>query len=162
MRFTTSMDGGARTITFVATALCLVAGAVHVAMFDGLLSKKLEFVWIVIAALYSGAFFLRPTSYELTAEMILVRRLIGRVAIHRRGILSAELLTEDLRLRTSLLFIRGLFGYVGKTADKRLGKLTVYATRKDRPVLIRTVNDRRIILTPDEPELFIRHLRDGR
>jgi hypothetical protein len=162
MRFTTSMDGGARTITFMTTALCLMTLAAHAALFDRQLPKESRLVWIVLAAVYGAAFLLRPTAYELTAETILVRRLIGRVAIHRRVIISAELLEGDLRLRASLLFICGLFGYVGKTADKRLGKLTLYATRKDRTVIIRTVSNRRIVLTPDEPELFLRQLRDGR
>jgi hypothetical protein len=162
MRFTTTMDGGARTITIVTTVICLMTIAAHVGVFGRELPKELELAWIVPAALYGVAFLLRPTAYELTAEKILVRRLIGKVAIHRRGIISAELLNENLRLRTGLLFIRGLFGYVGRAADSRLGMLTLYATRSDRLVILRTVTNRRIVLTPDQPEVFVRHLRDGR
>lgn len=37
----------------------------------------------------------------------------------------------------------------------RIGNMFWYATRKDRAILVRTVRDKKIILTPDEPEQFL-------
>jgi hypothetical protein len=51
--------------------------------------------------------------------------------------------------------VGGLFGYYGKFANTKLGSMTWYATRKDRAILVRTIDNKKIILTPDEPEKFV-------
>jgi hypothetical protein len=69
---------------------------------------------------------------------------------------SLELLDEqDIRSSVRTLGVGGLFGYFGKFANIKLGSMTWYATRTDRTVLVRTVDNRKIILTPDEPERLV-------
>ncbi len=54
--------------------------------------------------------------------------------------------------------VGSLFGYYGKFANTKLGSMTWYATRKDKTVLVRTIDNKKIILTPDEPEKFVADL----
>lgn len=145
-------------VTLVFAALIAAAFA-----FDQLASIAPFPLWLVLVAAYATVFLFRPLAYELTVDRVFIRRPIGKIAIHRRRIVSAELLGKhQMRWMLRLFGVGGLFGYFGKCANKNVGRLTLYATREDRTVLIRTVDGRGIILTPDEPELFIRRLRDGR
>ncbi len=54
--------------------------------------------------------------------------------------------------------VGGLFGYYGEFVNWKLGNMTWYATRRDKTVLIETVDDKKLIVTPDEPEAFIKQL----
>ncbi len=51
--------------------------------------------------------------------------------------------------------VGGLFGYFGKFANKEMGNMTWYATRRDKTVLVTTTGNKKIIVTPDEPEAFV-------
>jgi hypothetical protein len=52
----------------------------------------------------------------------------------------------------------GLFGYYGNFVNFSLGRMTWYATRRDKPVLVKTTDNRKIIVTPDDPDTFVNEL----
>ena len=52
----------------------------------------------------------------------------------------------------------GLFGYYGNFSNFSIGRRTWYATRRDKPVLVKTINNKKIIVTPNEPERFVSEL----
>ena len=43
----------------------------------------------------------------------------------------------------------------GKFANTKVGNMTWYATRRNKTVLLKTIDNKKIILTPDEPEKFV-------
>ena len=51
--------------------------------------------------------------------------------------------------------VGGLFGYYGNFVNSTLGSMTWYATRRDKAVLITTLENKKIIVTPDSPEEFV-------
>ena len=51
--------------------------------------------------------------------------------------------------------VGGLFGYYGQFYNSKIGSMTWYATRQNNTVLVRTIDNKNIVLTPDEPEKFV-------
>ena len=54
--------------------------------------------------------------------------------------------------------VGGVFGYQGTFTNPSLGRMTWYVTRKVNAVLIKTANGSKIIVTPNEPDNFVREL----
>ncbi len=65
---------------------------------------------------------------------------------------------QNLNASVRLFGVGGLFGYYGKYANHVLGRTTWYATRRDTPVLLETMDDKKYILTPNDPNGFARAL----
>ena len=92
----------------------------------------------------------------MTNDKFIIHRLIKDVKIDRKNIKSIELIDRQKiswSLRT--FGIGGLFGYFGNFANSKMGRMTWYATRRDRTVLVVTNGGKKIILTPDDPEKLI-------
>ena len=51
--------------------------------------------------------------------------------------------------------VGGLFGYFGLFRNSRYGTMIWYATRRDQFVVIERSNGKTIVLTPDDPNLFV-------
>lgn len=67
---------------------------------------------------------------------------------------------EKFTLRIRLVGIFGfgkISGYFGKYMDPSLGRLTFYATRTDRSILLETQKEK-IIISPDQPDQFIKEI----
>lgn len=114
------------------------------------------FVNTGLLLIYFGVFAFRPINYRLTDEQLIIHRMSGDVKIERSQINSLQLLEKKKLQGTIRTFgVGGLFGYYGKFASTKLGRMTWYATRMDKAILIETIANRKIIVTPDEPEKFI-------
>ena len=115
---------------------------------------------IFFLIIYFLAFAFRPIKYEISETQLIVRRLLLDVKIYRNQIEKVELLDKEKVSKSIRIFgVGGLFGYYGKFANSRLGNMSWYATRKDKIVLVTTRKNRKIILTPDEPETFVANLK---
>ncbi|WP_462254751.1 PH domain-containing protein [Ferruginibacter sp.] len=105
---------------------------------------------------YFLAFAFRPIKYSLTNDTLIVHRLFSDVKIERSKIKSVQLLDkEKLSWSVRVFGVGGFFGYFGKFANAKLGTMTWYATRKDKIVLVEMLNNKKIILTPDDAEKFV-------
>jgi hypothetical protein len=114
------------------------------------------FTTVLIVLTYFIAFAFRPIDYKILANELIIHRLAGNVKILRSQIKSVEVLDKKKIAWSVRTFgVGGLFGYYGKFANAKLGPMTWYATRRDRTVIIRTLNNKIIILTPDNPEEFV-------
>jgi hypothetical protein len=102
------------------------------------------------------AFAFRPLSYEITAQQVVIHRIFMPVKISTESIKSVEIIDKD-KIRPALrtFGVGGLFGYFGKFANFTVGSMTWYATRRNNTVLIITKDNKKIILTPDEPVKFV-------
>jgi hypothetical protein len=54
---------------------------------------------------------------------------------------------------------RRFLGTCGKFKNENIGNFTLYATRRDKTVLIQTTDNKKVILTPDRPAKFMKHLK---
>ena len=156
MKYSTSLDTSAKAITIGVTILFAIIIFGQYALVS---EEDVNFpIYIAIALLliYLLAFSLRPIHYVITSQQVSVHRLFSDVKIERNKIRSVELLNKDQLGWTIRTFgVGGLFGYYGKFANSKIGTMTWYTTRQDRTILIRTVDDKKIILTPDDPEKFV-------
>lgn len=156
MKHNTSLDTSAKVITIGVTVLFAVIIFGQYAFISEADGNFPIYVTIALLLIYLFAFSFRPLHYIINSKEIAVHRLFSDVKIERNKIQSIELLNKDELGWTVRTFgVGGLFGYYGKFANGKIGSMTWYATRQDRPVLIRTTDDKKIILTPDDPENFV-------
>lgn len=77
------------------------------------------------------------------------------VVIERNDIADIrQLAPEQLSGSIRTFGVGGLFGYFGKFSNPKLGSMTWYATRRDKAILIITNDNKRLLLTPDEPTVL--------
>ena len=57
-----------------------------------------------------------------------------------------------------LFGVGGLFGYFGKFVYYKIGSVDLYSTNKSNQVLIRFSGHKQIVLSPENPEQFIRQI----
>jgi len=111
--------------------------------------------------IYLIAYAFRPVSYIVTQNEIVVKRPLLNVHINRTDIASAEIIDRGkLRISIRTMGTPGIFGFSGTFYNLTYGRMTWYVTRRDRPVLIRTKNNKKIVLTPNEPEKFIKQFNN--
>lgn len=110
----------------------------------------------ILLAIYFIVFAFRPISYKLTDDKVIIHRIFSNVKIYRRQITNIQLFDKaNLNGTIRTFAVGGIFGYYGKFLNKQFGKMTWYATRLDKAILVQTIDHRNIILTPNEPEKFI-------
>jgi hypothetical protein len=159
MTYKTSLDKTAITITIGVTVLfAIIIGGQYSIIKD---AGRATPIYTTTACLliYFIAFAFRPINYVVTEEEIIVRRPILNVHIKRTDIKSAELIERNKITGSIRTFgVGGLFGYYGSFANFSLGRMTWYATRRDKPVLVKTIDNKKIIFTPNDPDKFVGEL----
>ena len=159
MTYKTSLDKTALVITIGVTILfAIIIGGQYVIIKD---AGRAIPIYTTTACLmiYFIAFAFRPINYVVTKDELIVRRLFLNVHIKRAEIKSAELIERNKITGSIRTFgVGGLFGYYGNFANFSLGRMTWYATRKDKPVLVKTINNKKIIFTPNDPDNFVNEL----
>ena len=123
---------------------------------DGSGDKNAIYTRAAGLAIYIITYGFSTKDYQLTTDEIIVRRLFGNVKIKRSEILSVEIIEKEQMgwiIRT--FGVGGLFGYWGKFSSSTLGSMTWYATRKNKIILIKTIKNKRIVITPNEMEQFV-------
>ncbi len=154
MIFKTSLDKTAVGITVFITALfaCII-GVVYVSAAS---QSLILTTTIMLLALYCLAFAFHPTAYKIVSNELIICRPVWNVHIKRATIKSMAIMDQSQIVETVRTFgVGGVFGYYGCFANYTLGSMTWYATRKDSAVLINTVDNKRIVVTPNEPEQFV-------
>ena len=105
-------------------------------------------------------YLLRPNNYSVSADKLLIHRIINKVEINRNNIQSVQEIDVS-KVKNSLrtFGVGGFFGSFGKFWNGKLGSMTWYVTRKNNFVLVETKDQKKIILTPDKLEEFVASLQ---
>ncbi len=162
MRFRASLDGLAKGVTIAVSFFfaLLLTQQIYLYVSGSHLSAFLTGSLILVV--YFATFFFRPIEYDVTNDKLVIHRTISDVIIRRQDIKRVMPITKDQTRWTIRTFgIGGLFGYYGQFVNSKFGDMTWYATRRDNTVLIETIDDKKLIVTPDEPEAFIKELSDA-
>lgn len=156
MTFKTSLDKLAKIVTTSITFLFL---AIIIAQFSILGKNEIMYpisTTILLSLIYFGVLVFKPISYQLTSKNFIIHRIIGDVKIPYTQIKHIENLEDDkLANAVRIIGVAGLFGYWGKFSNSKIGTMTWYATKRKKAVLISTVNEKKIVITPDYPEKFV-------
>jgi hypothetical protein len=158
--FTTSLDQSTKITT--SAVLVLIVGIVGFSIYKiGQTDQQILLISIIpIIIICLIAYSFRPNNYSVSEDKLLIHRMIGDVKIMRSEIQSVEIIDES-KVRNSIRTFGsgGFFGSYGKFWNSTLGKMTWYVTRKDNFVLVITNDEKKILLTPDEPEEFVAFLK---
>lgn len=156
MTYRTSLDKTAKAITIGTTILfgIIIMGEVKIMQDSSKITPTITIILLSLIYCFTIAF--RPINYQTKDNQLIIHGLFSDIKIDHQKIKSIDLLEkEDLRNTIRTFGVGGLFGYFGKFANRKLGNMTWYATRRENAVLVRTIDDKKIILTPDEPEKLI-------
>ena len=159
MTYKTSLDKTAIVITIAVTVLFVVIIGGQYSIIKDAGRAVPIYTTTACLLIYFLAFAFRPINYVVTKDEVIVRRLFLNVHIKRADIKSVELVDKK-KIRGSIrtFGVGGLFGYYGTFANFSLGRMTWYATQRDKPILIKTTDGKKIILTPNEPDKFVGEL----
>ncbi|AEI51358.1 PH domain-containing protein [Runella slithyformis] len=156
MTYKTSLDNLAKGVTIGITVLFAVIIIGQFSIIKDAGRAIPIYTTVALLLVYFIAFAFRPINYEISVDKLIIHRLFKDVNIDRSLIKSVEILDkEKIGSAIRTFGVGGLFGYYGKFANTKIGSMTWYATRRDRIVLVKTVDNKKIILTPDEPEKFV-------
>ena len=160
MKYKASLDSTSKKITLLISLLFLVIISVQMFLFvpyhiwPGLAVALLLLIIYVLTYLY------HPVSYGIKDKNVVVHRYVSDVVVLRSDIKKIELVaTQKLNGAIRTFGVGGVFGYFGQFLNRDLGCMTWYATQRNHDaVLIELNNNKKIIITPDEPEQFIQQL----
>jgi Bacterial PH domain len=157
MIYKASLDKATKAITLGVTILfAIIIIGQYAIIKDGSGNARTIYTTVGLLVIYFLAFAFRPMRYSLTTENLIVHRLFSNVKIERGNIKSVELIDkEKLSWSFRVFGVGGFYGYFGKFTNTKLGTMTWYATRKDKLVLVEMLNNKKIILTPDDAERFL-------
>jgi hypothetical protein len=159
MTYKASLDKTAITITTGVTILFAVIIAGQFALIKNEGHASPVYTTTAVLLIYLLTFAFRPLNYTITENEVVIRRPLKNVRLKRSAIAGAVLLDGSQLAGAIRTFgVGGLFGYYGSFTKFSLGAMTWYATRKDTPVLITMKDNKKIILTPDDPLRFVSEL----
>ena len=95
--------------------------------------------------------------YEVTGDAILVHRLFWTTRLPLAGLKSAEFKPDAMRRSLRTFGNGGLFSITGLYSNRLLGSYRAFVTDEHRTVVLRFLK-RTVVVSPDEPEEFIREL----
>lgn len=107
------------------------------------------------------ALFFMVRGYVVTADEILVRRLLWSTRFERAKLQSASIEPDALRGSIRLFGNGGLFSFTGVFRSPRLGRYRAYLTDPARTVILRFA-DRIVVVSPEDPEAFVRDVSPRR
>ena len=118
---------------------------------------------LIVITVYAWIWFrFRPSYFVLSSRSLNIIWPLRRYEIPRESIANVRLLDRDTLKREIGWGIRigagGLAGGFGWLWTKRHGLVQMYVSRTDRFVWIERKDDRPWLVTPEEPDLFVRTL----
>ena len=158
MNFKASMDKTTKIITAIVIVI-LIALVIQPFIF---VPKSLSILSPILTALiliiiFSIPILYKPQAYIIESGNIIIHRIAKNVIFLKNEIDSIQQIEKE-KLKGSIrtFGVGGLFGYYGKFYNSKIGAMTWYASRRSNYVLITTTSNKKIILTPDNPENFVK------
>ncbi len=148
------------TSLVVATSLSsvLCAGLAIVFLWSG--DQVLQRVALLpLAIIFGGALF-TIRGYALTADAVLVYRLLWTTRLPMTGLASARFEPDAMRGSVRTFGNGGLFSFSGRFRNKALGPYRAYVTDPRRTVILR-FTERTVVISPSPPEGFVDDLGVG-
>ncbi|MEO7044060.1 MAG: PH domain-containing protein [Ferruginibacter sp.] len=156
MIYKTSLGNWTKAITLAVTMLFAFIIIQQYSLITDQGTPNPIYTTVLLLTIYFIAFAFRPVYYKMSNDSLIIHRLIKDVIIERKSIKSIELIDRaDIGWAVRTFGVGGLFGYYGNFVNAKMGRMTWYATRRDRTVLVITNNDKKIVLTPDDPQKLI-------
>lgn len=112
-------------------------------------------ITVSLFATFITAFLFAPSRYIVSNDSLIIVRPANKVIIRLSEIKEARLLLKnEIGTLIRTWGSGGLFGYYGHFRSTRLGKLKLYTTRRNNRILITTVDDYRLVISPDDTSIL--------
>ena len=160
MIYKASFDKTTKVITLIISLLFLCIVVAQIALYIQYHTWASLASAILLPVIYLVTYLYCPISYRVDSNDIVVHRPGSDIHFLRSDIKDIQLVQKEKLKGTVRLFgVGGLFGYYGQFSNSELGFMTWYATKhRDKMVLIELNNNKKIVVTPDEPEQFVEQL----
>ena len=153
MEFSASMDKTAKLATIFIAVLFTV---LIVISFTGRDTVAVTIISVMLAAIFVGTFSFSVRRYSLTSDKIIIHRFIGNKILLRNSITSIEITDQkQLGFVWRTLGVGGLFGYFGYFYSRSGGNMMWFVTRQDRLVIFHKKDGDKILISPDDRDVFI-------
>lgn len=96
--------------------------------------------------------------YEITEDVVLVRRLFWKTRLPLAGLKSVEAIPRAMSKSLRTCGNGGIFSFTGWYWNRSLGSFHAYVTDLERTVVIRLAK-RTVVISPENPAEFVRDLR---
>ena len=156
MIFKATFDTAAKVVTIGITILFIA-----IAVGPQLVNKSANnsapiLISLLLFTIYGIAYIFSPKYYEITESSIVIKRPFKSISINRDTIKNLLVLENGNEIAAIRTFgVGGLFGYFGKFWNKQFGNMTWYATRRNKAIMIITLSNQKIVITPDDVETFV-------
>lgn len=155
-----------RTVSLVTYSIVIVFTILSVILTYQLLKKGNIYIIITLITFVltpTLAYIYSPKKYLIKNHNLIIEQGIGSIVIRLNDISHISAVSKDQMKNTTRSFASGgLFGYFGKFNNKSLGSFKMYAANFDGLVLIKLSNGNKLVLSPDNVELFIEMLKGER
>jgi Bacterial PH domain len=163
MKFTASFDGLAKVVTISSIIIMIIIFTIAFPYFiqnPSEMGIEAIFIPLFLIIIFLGIFIFRPISYSITDQEIIVHRPFKDIKISRKDIQSIEILDKKFSENTLRTFgVGGAWGYFGKFTHSSFGSMDWYVTRRDKLVLLKVSGNKKLVVSPDELELFVQELK---
>jgi len=162
--FETTLDKYTLKVTYIVILVVsvLIVLSIIFAILE-ILTTRYTIALIIVTGILSVsvtvAYLFKPDGYVLLDNELLIKRKINIKHIPFDKIDEIKLLNkEETKSLFRIVGIGGVFGWVGKFWNKKLGFLNLYASKAYDLVLIKTSDSKKILISPEEKERFVNEI----
>ncbi|MBS1643609.1 MAG: hypothetical protein JST36_01090 [Bacteroidetes bacterium] len=160
-KFTATMDGVAKTITYVLLFVLVIPFYTMVRLYTQSHDLLMLVVPIVVSLALILAYLYRPQAYGLDASSLHVFRSIKPLVIPLKSILEVKpITTKELGFGIRTFGVGGFFGYFGKFLYKKHGSIWLYVTDRSKMLLVTLRDESQIMISPDDTAGFLNALQE--
>lgn len=149
-------SGGVWAVTVV-TLIVLAGAGFYIASLDWptvMLWLKYLLTFVLLTTVIAGVGY-TPICLRANDEKITLRRLFGTLEMPLNEVIETRRISKsDIDGSIQTFASGGLFGYLGRFKNDRLGNYSMYATELDNLILVRT-NNKKYIFSCSRPQKFV-------
>jgi len=108
-------------------------------------------ILLLFVLIFIGSYLYSTYKYSVKGDILIIHRPISNLEIKLSDIAEIRSIdSTDLSGTIRTFGNGGLFGYYGKYYNSKIGNMTWYVTQKKNRILLRTQNEDKIIISPDD------------
>ena len=163
IRYQCSLDNIAKylpwaiIVLMVGTVVTVILGDPSAVSTSGVIAAIAVPILLIVGVMIP-MYVLMPVNVLVNDSAIVIeRRKTSSVTIPFSEIISIQRI-DNMRFAVRTFGNGGMFGYTGKFYKKGIGSMTWYCTQRKNYVLIETINGKKIVITPDNPDGFMKNV----